>query len=178
MKKEIARKNGMGLLKTYITSALGIYEIQNYQDLALIVPSYFFKTVWEKEETRISIYMMNAIALFPKSKFMYGDMDFYMSERIYGYESYMRKNYKILDVQRKLSIDPIKLKEEELPTKFIGSMYTITEIKAGKDSIKLEPYESCIFTREINDITTIEIFDTVEYLSQFGRVIKTLEVLV
>jgi hypothetical protein len=178
MKKEAARKNGISLLKTYITSATGIYEIYNHQDIALIVPSYFSMWQNEAEEILISMYIMRPMALFPKSKFMYGDMDFYLSERIYDYKSFTRKNYKILDTQRKLSINPVKIDKKDPAAELFGSIYEIKEIKAGKDSIKLEPYESCTFDREKNDITTIEIYDMAEYLSQFGRVIKTLEVLV
>ena len=179
MKKEEKRKNGLKALATYLTAEMGYYKITTYEDLLVALSSFIFREIRSIQNgepfNEVDVFGRMPIALYPNRKYMYGDIDIYDSGRINPFFSYVVNEYKILDPEGKLTIRPVmKNKEEILP---VGALYEVNEIIAGKDSIKIEPYQSCYFVREINGITMITVFDTLNYLKQFGRTITDMEVL-
>jgi len=179
LKKELKRKNGMKALATHLTAETGYYKITTYEDILIALSSFIYReirTIQNGEPfNEADVFGRMPIALYPKRKFMYGDIETYINARTNPFMSYTVNEYKIVDPDGKLTIHPVmKNKEEILP---VGTLYNVDEISAGKDSIKIEPYHSCYFIREINGITMITVIDTISYLKQFGRIITDMEVL-
>ena len=179
MKKELRRKNGLKALTTYLTAEIGYYKITTYEDILIALSSFVYREIKAVQNgepfNETDVFGRMPIALYPKRKFMYGDIDIYKSVRLNPFQSYIVNEYKILDPEGKLTLRPVmKSSKELLP---VGALYDINEIVAGKDTIKIEPYQSCYFVREINGITMITVFDTLKYLNQFGRIITNMEVL-